>query len=135
MTWLSSTNITSFCWCECGTLKPKGIFPQGSDLFLLDYHILAYGLNASTWICFLWVEDTSHGHASPLAPCFLLLLTCHVVYMLHLVLLSWLGTGGHLFFIFGTLFLLLLWVSSLILDILVLLVLCFYLEWLRTLNG
>ena len=25
---------------------------------------------ASTWICFLWFEDTSHGYASPYAHCF-----------------------------------------------------------------
>ena len=39
---------------------------------------------ASTWICFLWFEDTSYGYASPLAPCFFLLLTCPEVYRLHL---------------------------------------------------
>lgn len=55
--------------------------------------LLAYGLNASTWICFLWFEDTSHGYAS--------LLACIWFF------LSRLGIGGHLFFNFGTLVLLL----------------------------
>ncbi|KEH27887.1 transmembrane protein, putative [Medicago truncatula] len=59
----------------------------------LEALVLAYGLNASTWICFLWFEDTSHGYAS--------LLACIWFF------LSRLGIGGHLFFNFGTLVLLL----------------------------
>jgi len=115
--------------------------------------VLAYGLNASTWICFLWFEDTSHGYASPLVPCFLLLLTCHVVYILHLVFfclgsalegISFLSLGTLvllLHVIFGVKFvqhmtsfhwrfwpflaLLFFWISSLILDIISLSFLCF----------
>ncbi|RHN55719.1 hypothetical protein MtrunA17_Chr5g0421031 [Medicago truncatula] len=61
--------------------------------YSLEALVLAYGLNASTWICFLWFEDTSHGYAS--------LLACIWFF------LSRLGIGGHLFFNFGTLVLLL----------------------------
>lgn len=52
---------------------------------LLEALVLAYGLNASTWICFLWFEDTSHGYAS--------LLVCHWFF------LSRLGIGGHHFYL------------------------------------
>jgi len=164
MTCLSSTTITLLCLCECGTLKPEVIFTPGSDLFLLDicYASLLEGVVFGLWFesinmdLFLYGLKTHHMvmHLHWLLV-FLLLLTCPVVYRLHLVCLSRLGIGGHLFFIFGTsvlllhgtfgvkfvqhmisfhcrlwpfLALLFLWVSSLILDLLVLLVLCFYLE-------
>jgi len=129
--------------------------------------LLAYGLKLyQHGFVFLWFEDTSHGYASILAPCFFVVVDmpcsiqvafgfscpdsalegisflslepwscCFMVSLVWSLFNIWppsivvFGPSFHFFFF------LLLWISSLILDILIPLVLCFYLEWLRTLDG
>jgi len=90
--WLSDPAILTplhlvLFWCVYNCEDWRLYFGLFFLVSSLEALVLAYGLNASTWICFLWFENTSHGYASPLVPCFLLMLTCHVVYMLHLVFL------------------------------------------------
>jgi hypothetical protein len=55
--------------------------------FIVEALVLAYGLNASTCICFLWFEDTSHDYAS--------LLACFCFF------LSRLGIEGHHFYLWN----------------------------------
>jgi len=56
------------------------------NVFLIG--LFAYGLKARQHgYVFLWLEDTSHGYASP-STCWFLLLTCPIVHKLHLVMVS-----------------------------------------------